>query len=247
MGIAENIEKIKVELPSTVRLVAVSKFHPLENILEAYRAGQRAFAESRPQEFHTKILELQELGKGAKKLSTGAPAYSDIQWHFIGHLQSNKIKLVLPYVAMVQSVDSVKLLDEINAWGEREGRVTNVLLEAHIASEETKTGLSINEIEEILLGSGKFPHICFRGLMGMATFTKDENVIRGDFSRLKNLFDRIVSVRDSSATSASAPSSEKLKNFSELSIGMSDDFRIALDYGATIVRIGTGIFGPRVY
>ncbi len=237
MGIAENIEKIKVELPSTVKLVAVSKFHPLENILEAYGAGQRVFAESRPQEFHAKILELQEISKGVEKLSTGAPAFSDIEWHFIGHLQSNKIKLVLPYVSMVQSVDSLKLLEEIDAWGAREGCITNVLLEAHIASEMTKSGLSINEIEEILLGGQEFPNICFRGLMGMATFTDDESVIRADFSKIKNLFDRICS----------APASEKLKDFSELSIGMSDDFEIALEYGATMVRIGTDIFGPRVY
>ncbi len=237
MTIAENIKNITMKLSPAVRLVAVSKFHPLECILEAYSAGQRVFAESRPQELYAKVQSLGEIARPSEA-SSGAPSYSDIEWHFIGHLQTNKLKLVLPYVSMVQSVDTAGLLEAIDAWGQKNGKVTNVLLECHIAMEETKQGFSADEIREILLGDREYPNVRFCGLMGMATFTDDEAVIRSDFSRIKALYDEI---------SAAAPGHPSLADFKELSIGMSEDYMIAMEYGATMVRIGTSIFGPRQY
>lgn len=219
MSIASEIKRINSELPQGVNLVAVSKFHPAEAVMEAYNAGQRIFGESRPQEFAAKCKELPE----------------DIQWHFIGHLQTNKLKLVLPYVSMVQSVDTRHLLDAINAWGVKEGRKVNILLELHLGAEETKQGFTAEEINDILSDAGKYEGVCFRGLMGMATNTGDEVVIRADFQRIAALYD---SFRDKYP---------ELAGFTELSIGMSEDYRIALDYNPTYVRIGTAIFGPRVY
>ncbi|MBQ9818665.1 MAG: YggS family pyridoxal phosphate-dependent enzyme [Bacteroidales bacterium] len=219
--IAGRLQSIQSELPSGVELVAVSKFHPAEEILEAYAAGQRAFGENRPQEFAAKVPAL--------------PA--DIRWHFIGHLQTNKLKLVLPYAALVQSVDSRHLLDAIQAWGAAAGRVIPILLELHLGAEETKGGFTQEEIaavmEEYASGAASLSCVRIRGLMGMATNTGDEAVIRSDFARIRALKDRL---------SARYPA---LDDFSELSIGMSGDWRIALEYGATIVRIGTAIFGPR--
>lgn len=229
--IEENLNNLKKELPSGVKLVAVSKFHPVENILSAYQAGQRSFAESRPQEFQRKALQLPQ----------------DIEWHFIGHLQTNKLKLVLPYTALVQSVDSKHLLDLINVWGRNNGKVINVLLELHLGAEETKGGFTAQEIEAILEGyvsslggqnpevERQYSNIRFRGLMGMATNTDDEAVIEADFQRIEDLFNHLR---------AKFP---QLEDFSELSIGMSDDWPVAVRHGATMVRVGTAIFGKRNY
>ncbi len=225
MSIKENITQIIRELPSDVKLVAVSKFHPVESIMEAYGAGQRVFAESRPQELAAKVPAMESW------LSANG-MQNDIVWHFIGHLQTNKLKMVLPYASIVQSVDSLHLLEAIEKWGRDNGKVVAVLLEYHIASEESKQGFSEEEIKGILSDVGRFPHIRFRGLMGMATFTEDESVIRSDFSRISLLFKEV---------------SSSIPDFSELSIGMSGDYRIAIEYGSTMVRIGTMIFGERNY
>ena len=201
--------------------MAVSKFHSVPELMEAYRAGQRCFGENRPQEFAMKVPEMP----------------SDIEWHFIGHLQTNKLKLVLPYASLVESIDSKRLLDGVNAWGKANGKVVPVLLELHLGAEETKGGFTDQEIIDILSeyvdADSAYSHVRIRGLMGMATNTDDEAVIDSDFSRIeafkKNL-DRMF------------PS---LDGFTELSIGMSDDWQLALRHGATIIRVGTAIFGPR--
>ena len=219
--IQENIIAIRQELPPEVKLVAVSKFHPVEAIREAYAAGQRAFGENRPQEFAKKVEELKDL--------------SDLEFHFIGHLQTNKLKLVLPYAHLVQSVDSQHLLDAIQDWGKANGKVTSVLLELHIGAEQTKTGFKEEEILDILFRANKYTHIRFCGLMGMATHTDCEEDIRADFARIA---DFRAYLRDLFP---------ELADFRELSIGMSEDWKIALEYGATIVRIGTAIFGARQY
>ncbi len=219
--IQENIIAIRQELPPEVKLVAVSKFHPVEAIREAYAAGQRAFGENRPQEFAKKVEELKDL--------------SDLEFHFIGHLQTNKLKLVLPYAHLVQSVDSQHLLDAIQDWGKANGKVISVLLELHIGAEQTKTGFKEEEILDILFRANKYTHIRFCGLMGMATHTDCEEDIRADFARIA---DFRAYLRDLFP---------ELADFRELSIGMSEDWKIALEYGATIVRIGTAIFGERQY
>ena len=220
-----------MELPAAVKLVAVSKFHPFDAIEQAYQAGQRVFAESRPQELLAKVKRLEEI-----RVERGEAGYmSDIEWHFIGHLQTNKLKMVLPYVSLVQSVDSVRLLDAIQAWASANGRVIDVLLEPHVAAEETKQGFAADEVYEILQNVEAYPDIRFRGIMGMATFTDDESVIRSDFEALRQIFDtcleRFPAIED---------------DFVEFSIGMSDDYPIAIEYGSTMVRIGSMIFGERI-
>lgn len=233
--IADTIHRLHEELPENVKLVAVSKFHPAEAVAEAYAAGQRVFGESRPQELSAKIGALREMAA-----SSGAPEmYSDIEWHFIGHLQTNKLKLVLPYVAMVESVDSLRLLSAVDGWGAANGKVTDVLLEYHVASEETKQGFSREEILDIVSGQG-FRNVRIRGLMGMATFTDDEEVIRADFARLMSLYDEIVRLRDAGLCPVAGP------DFDVRSFGMTHDYRIAVAMGADVVRIGTLIFGERV-
>ena len=230
--IEKVIHRLKSELPATVKLVAVSKFHPFESIEEAYRAGQRIFAESRPQELASKVRALE-----ARRIELDDPGYmSDIEWHFIGHLQTNKLKLVLPYVSLVQSVDSVRLLDALDSWGRTNGCVVNVLLEPHVAAEDTKQGFKAEEIRSILQAAsrGEYKNIRFKGIMGMATFTDDENVIRSDFASLLRIYEDSLS----EFPSVSA-------DFQELSIGMSDDYSIAVEYGSTMVRIGSMIFGLR--
>jgi pyridoxal phosphate enzyme (YggS family) len=230
------INKLNSELPATVKLVAVSKFHPFEAIEQAYEAGQRIFAESRPQELLAKVKRLEELRK-----ERGEPDYmSDIQWHFIGHLQTNKLKMVLPYVSLVQSIDSVRLLDAINSWGAANGKLINVLLEPHVAAEETKQGFAEEEILTILSSSDKYPYITFKGIMGMATFTDEESVIRADFARIREVYDNAHSLLSESFPTAS-------EAFTELSIGMSDDYPLAIEYGSSMVRIGSMIFGNRTY
>jgi hypothetical protein len=212
--IESNLNNLWKELPPDVKLVAVSKYYPVEAIQRAYDAGQKVFAESRPQDFAAKVQVLPK----------------DIEWHFIGHLQTNKLKLVLPYAALVQSVDTRHLLDEIEKWGKANDRVTDILLEIHIGAEQTKQGFAEEEALEILFNADKFPHVRFRGLMAMATNTEDESIIDADFERidtfmayLKDLF-------------------PELEAFDQLSIGMSGDYKIALRHGATMVRIGTAIF-----
>ena len=222
--IKENLQHLLTKLPSAVKLVAVSKFHPVERLMEAYDAGQRLFAESRPQELAAKVPQL--------------PA--DIEWHFIGHLQTNKLKLVLPHVTLVQSVDSFHLLEAIDTWGRGNGRTIDVLLELHLGAEETKQGFLEEEVLSVIssetAGGVEKSHIRIRGLMGMATNTEDEAVIDADFERIEGLFRRI---REEFP--------QLRETFTELSIGMSQDWPIAVRHGATMVRIGTDIFGPREY
>ena len=229
--IASSLKSILERLPQGVRLVAVSKFHPAEAVLEAYRAGQRLFGESRPQELEAKAAVLP----------------SDIEWHFIGHLQTNKLKKVLPCVSMVESVDSLHLLEAISRWGVDNARRIDILLELHLGAEQTKQGFTEDEIlgllaaqtAEIPSGStpeGRFPGVRIRGLMGMATNTPDEGVVKADFERIAALWRRLRSEHPALQDS-----------FTELSIGMSSDWPLAVASGSTIVRIGTAIFGSRSY
>lgn len=226
--IEDNLKNILTELPSEVKLVAVSKYHPFEEILQAYQAGQRRFGENRPQEFQSKAVQLPQ----------------DIEWHFIGHLQTNKLKMVLPYASLVESIDSRHLLEQVDQWGRQHGKVISVLLELHLGAEDTKGGFTEDEIVSVLSEyseslsseSGSiFPNIRFCGLMGMASHTDDENVIDADFARIESLMQRLQ---------VDFP---VLGDFRELSIGMSDDWPIAVRHGATLIRIGTAIFGPRAY
>ena len=227
--VSDNLSALYRQLPSAVKLVAVSKFHPVSRLMEAYDAGQRLFGENRPQELAQKVPHM--------------PA--DVEWHFIGHLQTNKLKLVLPYVSLVQSVDSFHLLEAINKWGRDNGKVIDVLLELHLGAEETKHGfceediLSIMGAEEGICPAGVKPileNVSIKGLMGMATNTEDERVIEADFARIEALFKRIREEHP-----------ELRDTFTELSIGMSGDWPIAVRHGATMVRIGTDIFGEREY
>ena len=218
--IKENIIAIREKLPPGVKLVAVSKFHPEEAIREAYAAGQRVFGENRPQELAQKVPQMP----------------SDVEWHFIGHLQTNKLKLVLPYVSLVQSVDSLHLLEAIGKWGRENGKTIDVLLELHLGAEETKHGFSEADIVTVISSEVEKSHVRIRGLMGMATNTEDEGVIEADFARIEALFKRIREEHP-----------ELRETFTELSIGMSGDWPVAVRHGATMVRIGTDIFGEREY
>lgn len=269
--VKEALDALRAALPSGVELVAVSKFHPVSRLMEAYDAGQRIFAESRPQELAVKVPQMP----------------SDVKWHFIGHLQTNKLKMVLPYVDLVQSVDSLHLLEAINAWGKANGKVVNVLLELHLGAEDTKQGFTEDQISETLRFASSLPQpavpetkqACFPppiiprgsrtispsdpssavrsdermsvpschseqceesfltnvniiGLMGMATNTEDMAVVERDFERIERLFLQLQAVNSS---------------ITELSIGMSGDWPVAVRHHATMVRIGTDIFGPREY
>lgn len=231
--IKDVINRLNGELPATVRLVAVSKFHPFEAIEEAYGAGQRVFAESRPQELLAKVQRLEAI-----RAERGESDYmADIEWHFIGHLQTNKLKMVLPYVSLVQSVDSLRLLEAINRWGEANDKVINILLECHVAVEESKQGFSQEEFEDLLSSQTCYADVRICGLMGMASFTDDEAVIRADFQRILDmqqiLHDRI----------GESPNVQPGCN--ELSFGMSGDYPLAVEMGSTMVRIGSMIFGER--
>ena len=219
--IKESISNLLAQIPDNVQLVAVSKFHPLEAVMEAYQAGQRIFAESRPQELLSKVNALD------------TNAYPDLQWHFIGHLQTNKLKMVLPYVSLVQSVDSRHLLDEIQKWARANDKTVSVLLELHIGAEETKQGFHEEEIVDLLFDAERYSHIRFCGLMGMASHTDDEATIDADFDRIDSFMAYLVDLFP------------ELEDFRQLSIGMSDDWQIALRHGATMVRLGTAIFGSR--
>lgn len=213
MSIASAIIQLKNELPSTVQLVAVSKFKPREDIMEAYAAGQRDFGENRPQEMAAKAPLLPD----------------DIRWHFIGHLQTNKLKLVLPYVTMIHSVDSERLLAAIDKGAQLLGRRIDCLLEIHIAQETTKQGFLPEEAEALARHIGDYPGVRLRGVMGMATFTDDREQVRHEFRTLKALSERLSDI----------------PGCDQISMGMSHDWPIAVEEGTTLVRIGTSIFGKR--
>lgn len=222
MSITKNIQLLQTELPQGVRLVAVSKYHPNEAILEAYNAGQRVFGESKVQEMVAKYEALPK----------------DIEWHFIGHLQTNKIKYMASFVSLIHGVDSLKLLKEIDKQAAKAGRRVKCLLQIHIAQEETKFGFSSNECKE-MLAQGEWrelKNIQLCGLMGMATNTDSIDQVRAEFSSLSSLFDELKS--------AFFVSDEA---FCELSMGMSDDYPEAIEAGSTLVRVGSKIFGERVY
>lgn len=220
--IAENIKQVWSELPAGVRLVAVSKFHPAEAIREAYDAGQRIFGESKVQEMTAKHEVLPK----------------DIEWHFIGHLQTNKVKYIAPYVALIHGIDSYKLLAEVDKQAGKAGRVIDCLLQLHVAQEETKFGFLPEECRTMLdEGQWKSLHnvrIC--GLMGMATNTEDMTQVQAEFRLLRSLFDEF---KDRWFANA--------EWFRELSMGMSHDYHEALAAGSTLVRIGSSIFGERQY
>ena len=218
--VSDNLKALYEKLPSGVKLVAVSKFHPVSRLMEAYDAGQRRFGENRPQELAQKVPQMP----------------SDVEWHFIGHLQTNKLKLVLPYVSLVQSVDSFHLLEAIDKWGRDNDKIVDILLELHLGAEETKQGFSEEDIESVISSEIEKSNVRIRGLMGMATNTEDEGVIEADFARIEALFKRIR-----------ADHPELAETFTELSIGMSGDWPIAVRHGATMVRVGTDIFGAREY
>ncbi|MFT6946720.1 MAG: pyridoxal phosphate enzyme (YggS family) [Vicingaceae bacterium] len=223
MSIAENLNQIKSTLLPTVDLVAVSKTKPSSFIEEAYAAGQRIFGENRPQEMKSKAEELPK----------------DIEWHMIGHLQSKKTKYIAPFVSLIHSVDKLSLLQEINKRAAQNERVINVLLQVFIAKEESKFGMDEQEVEE-LLSSEDFKaleNICVVGLMGMATNTNDENVVRGEFKDLKILFDSIKN--------STIPAHLNMEKFTVLSMGMSGDYNIAMEEGSNMIRIGSSIFGSR--
>ncbi|MBE6219479.1 MAG: YggS family pyridoxal phosphate-dependent enzyme [Rikenellaceae bacterium] len=219
MNIKERLHKILATLPDGVKLVAVSKFHPAEAVEEAYNAGQRIFGESRPQEMAAKAKVLPK----------------DIEWVMIGHLQTNKVKMIAPFVSLVASADSERLIEEIEKQAAKNERTIDILLEVHIADEESKSGWSISELREYLASGAleRMEHIRVRGVMTIATNTDDEAIIRRDFNNIRTIFEELKP-RFGEA-------------FDTLSIGMSDDYPIALEYGSTMVRIGTAIFGHRVY
>jgi len=244
--IEENLSRIKSELPSGVKLVAVSKFHPMEAILEAYQAGQTVFGENRPQELCAKAQAFEEWRRGRESDIRAIPLEGAqgvrmedkldvVEWHFLGHLQTNKLKMVLPYATLVQSVDSVHLLQAIDNWGDNNDKVISVLLELHIGAEETKQGFHEEEILDILFHAEDYKHIRFCGLMGMASHTDDKEVIHADFERIDTFMAYLVDLFP------------ELEDFNQLSIGMSDDWPIAVQHGSTMVRIGTAIFGAREY
>lgn len=220
--IADRLQRIKSTLPDGVTLVAVSKFHPAEALMEAYGAGARDFGESRVQELTAKASQLPD----------------DIRWHFIGHLQTNKVRQLLPHAALIHSIDSVKLLEKVDAEAARVSLTADVLLQVHVAAEETKFGFYPAELAEAMTPElvGRLAHVRIRGVMGMASNTDDEARIADDFAALRKCFDTLRS----GVFSGSAC-------FDTLSMGMSHDYEAALKAGSTMVRIGSDIFGPREY
>ena len=221
-SIKENLEKVTAQLPNGVRLVAVSKFHPVEELAEAYEAGQRLFGENRAQELIAKAPQLPE----------------DIRWHFIGHLQKNKVRAIMPHVSVIESVDSVKLLSLIEKEAARIDRTVDVLLQLHVAQEETKSGFSVDEVLE----AGEageltcYPHVRVCGVMAMASLTDDMEQVAQEFDLVRRTY---LTLKDGPF--------DDCADFNELSMGMSDDWQVAVKYGATLVRIGTAVFGPRSY
>ncbi len=220
MSIASNIQEISSTLTPESKLIAVSKFQSTDSIMQAYKAGQKRFGENRAQEMTAKHEVL--------------PA--DIEWHFIGHLQRNKIKYIIPFVSLIQSVDSPALLEEINKAAEKIIHVVPCLLQVHIAREESKFGFSPDELRQFMReGTWKtLSHVQLHGLMGMATFTDNTDQVRREFRMLRHLFDEIRSAYFSGN-----------EGFRELSMGMTGDYQIALQEGSTMVRIGTALFGSR--
>lgn len=220
MGIKAKIQRFQSALPENVTLVAVSKTYPAEDIMEAYEAGQRVFGESRPQELKAKYEVLPR----------------DIRWHMIGHLQTNKVKYIAPFVELIHSVDSDKLLAVIDKEAKKNGRIIDVLLEVFIAREDTKHGWDADELDEYL-SSGvfrRYENVRFRGVMGIATNTDDENLIKNEFKGLRDISGRL---RDKFFG----------KEFDTLSMGMTSDYPVALECGANMIRIGSLIFGERDY
>lgn len=222
MSIPEQLEKIKNELPQHVKLIAVSKTHPVSVIMEAYNAGHKIFGENRVQELISKYDEMPK----------------DIEWHLIGHLQTNKVKYIAPFVSLIHSVDSLKLLSVIDKEAQKCNRVIDCLLQVYIASEETKFGLSADELYELLQNSEfeQLQNVRVCGLMGMATFTDNMEQVRMEFRFLKKLFNEVKQTYF-----------QNQPWFKELSMGMSNDYRIAIEEGSTMVRIGSNIFGHRSY
>ena len=221
MSIADNIHRINAELAGTAaRLCVVTKTHPVERLAEAYAAGARVFGENRPQEMAAKQPQL--------------PA--DVEWHLIGQLQTNKVKLLAPFVHTIQSIDSLKLLREINKHAATNQRTINGLLQFHIAREETKSGLSLAEAEEILASDEyqQFRNVRLTGVMGVATFTDDEAQLRQEFRQLRGYFEHLKA-----ACFANEPA------FCDISMGMSGDYQLAVEEGSTLVRVGSAIFGHR--
>lgn len=220
MSVRENLEALTQRLPAGCTLIAVSKTQPVEKIREAFEWGQRAFGENRAQEMAAKHEAL----------------HGEIQWHMIGHLQSNKVKYIASFVHLIHSVDSPKLLEEINRQAAKAGRVIPCLLQIHIAEEESKFGFSPEEVRA-LIASGNLDgmkNIAVVGLMGMATFTNDRERVRREFRNLKDLFEQLKS--------GHLPASVEMR---ELSMGMSGDYEIAIEEGSTMIRVGTAIFGER--
>lgn len=220
MTISERLEAIKLEIPQEVTLIAVSKTKPSNVLFEAYQAGQRHFGENKVQEMVDKQAELPK----------------DIQWHMIGHLQTNKVKYIAPFVSLIHSVDSLKLLIEIDKQAKKHMRVIDCLLQFHIAEEETKFGLSENEADE-LLNSAVFQslkNVRIVGVMGMASFTDDNAQVKHEFTHLKTIFDNLKSSYFSDST-----------HFREISMGMSGDYKTAIEQGSTMIRVGSSIFGER--
>ena len=212
MPIASNLKAIQISLPKEVTLVAVSKTKPNTDILEAYHAGQRIFGENKAQELAQKAEELPK----------------DISWHMIGHLQTNKVKFIAPFVSLIHGVDSIKLLKEINKRAAQNNRIIDCLLQVHIATESTKFGFLLNEVEQVITESKTFENIRIVGLMGMATFTDDTQQITQEFKNLSTVFQSIKSTQ-----------------ITILSMGMSGDYKIAIEQGSTMVRVGSAIFGHR--
>ena len=221
-SIAENITQIKAQLPEGVSLVAVSKYHPVKQLQEAYAAGQRIFGESHAQELVAKAPLMPD----------------DVQWHFIGHLQRNKVRQIMPIVSLIHSVDSIRLLSTIDKEAARIGRTVDVLLQLHVAQEEAKSGFAVEELMQ-LAENGEFQpfkHVRYRGLMAMATFTTDAALIASEFAQVASTYATLLEKQIFPGA-----------DFNQLSMGMSDDWHIAVEHGATLVRIGTQIFGPRQY
>ncbi|WP_376777088.1 YggS family pyridoxal phosphate-dependent enzyme [Flavobacterium covae] len=220
MSIQQNLNNIKSSLPSHVTLVAVSKTKPVSDLMEAYQAGQRIFGENKIQEMTEKWEQMPK----------------DIQWHMIGHVQTNKVKYMAPFVSLIHGVDSLKLLQEINKQAQKNNRVIDCLLQIYIAEEETKFGLNETELEEILhlvQNEHSLQNIRIIGLMGMASFSEDQNQIKKEFLELKSLFDKHKTVKTKNC------------HLQTLSMGMSGDYQLAIDCGSTMVRIGSSIFGVR--
>lgn len=223
MSIAERISSLKEGFPKSVTLVAVSKTHPIEAIQKAYEVGQRVFGENK----------VQEMVEKSEQLPT------DIKWHLIGHLQTNKVKYIAPFVTLIHSIDSEKLLKEVNKRARQNDRIIDCLLQIHIAEEDTKFGLNASEVMDILASDKfmEFENVRIVGLMGMATFTDDEAQVRREFQQLKSLFDQLNN---------DFPSTENWQP-TELSMGMSGDYELAIEQGSTMVRVGSKIFGARDY